>query len=142
MLEFYSILDRFTSMQRIFDTIGFTISSTCVLHCLLAPVTVILLPVFGLTVSQEEVLHEIFLYLIVPSAFIAITMGCRKHRDYSVAILASLGIILLVYAVITHDTNTEQVVKLITLFGSALVVISHVRNFLLCRQNDCNHNHS
>ena len=129
-------------MQKIFDAIGLTVSGTCVMHCLLAPVTVILLPVFGLTVSQEEVLHEIFLYLIVPSAIIAITMGCRKHKDYSVAILATIGIILLVYAVVTHDTNTEQTVKLVTLAGSALVVISHLRNFSLCRQNDCNHEHN
>ncbi len=129
-------------MQKLFDTIGLTISGTCVMHCLFAPVTLILLPVFGLTVSQEEVLHEIFLYLIVPSAIIAITMGCRKHKDYSVAALASIGIILLVYAVITHDTNTEQTVEVLTLFGSAFVVISHLRNFSLCRQNNCNHDHN
>ena len=128
-------------MQKLFDTIGLTISGTCVMHCLFAPVTLILLPVFGLTVSQEEVLHEIFLYLIVPSAIIAITMGCKKHKDYSVAILATTGIILLVYAVVTHDTNTEQTVVLLTLFGSALVVLSHLRNFSLCRQNNCNHDH-
>ena len=128
-------------MQKIFDAIGLTISGTCVMHCLFAPVTLILLPVFGLTISQEEVLHEIFLYLIVPSAIIAITMGCRKHKDYSVAILATTGIILLVYAVVTHDTNSEQTVEVLTLFGSALVVLSHLRNFLLCRQNDCNHEH-
>ena len=128
-------------MQKLFDTIGLTISGTCVMHCLFAPVTLILLPVFGLTVSQEEVLHEIFLYLIVPSAIVAITMGCKKHKDYSVAILATTGIILLVYAVVTHDTNTEQTVEVFTLFGSALVVLSHLRNFLLCRQNDCNHEH-
>tara|TARA_Y100001970_G_scaffold224818_1_gene277236 strand:+ start:276 stop:665 length:390 start_codon:yes stop_codon:yes gene_type:complete len=128
-------------MQKLFDTIGLTISGTCVMHCLFAPVTLILLPVFGLTVSQEEVLHEIFLYLIVPSAIIAITMGCRKHKDYSVAILATTGIILLVYAVVTHDTNTEQTVEVLTLFGSALVVLSHLRNFSLCRQNNCNHDH-
>tara|TARA_B100000941_G_scaffold252297_1_gene199332 strand:- start:43 stop:432 length:390 start_codon:yes stop_codon:yes gene_type:complete len=129
-------------MQKLFDTIGLTISGTCVMHCLFAPVTLILLPVFGLTVSQEEVLHEIFLYLIVPSAIIAITMGCKKHKDYSVAALASIGIILLVYAVITHDTNTEQTVEVLTLFGSAFVVISHLRNFSLCRQNNCNHDHN
>ena len=128
-------------MQKLFDTIGLTISGTCVMHCLFAPVTLILLPVFGLTVSQEEVLHEIFLYLIVPSAIIAITMGCRKHKDYSVAILATTGIILLVYAVVTHDANTEQTVEVLTLFGSALVVLSHLRNFSLCRQNNCNHDH-
>ena len=128
-------------MQKLFDTIGLTISGTCVMHCLFAPVTLILLPVFGLTVSQEEVLHEIFLYLIVPSAIIAITMGCKKHKDYSVAILATTGIILLVYAVVTHDTNTEQTVEVLTLFGSALVVLSHLRNFSLCRQNNCNHDH-
>ena len=128
-------------MQKIFDTIGLTISGTCVMHCLFAPVTLIILPVFGLTVSQEEVLHEIFLYLIVPSAIIAITMGCKKHKDYSVAILATIGIILLVYAVVTHDTNTEQTVEVLTLFGSALVVLSHLRNFSLCRQNNCNHDH-
>tara|TARA_Y100001970_G_C14079538_1_gene773901 strand:+ start:55 stop:444 length:390 start_codon:yes stop_codon:yes gene_type:complete len=129
-------------MQRIFDTIGITISGTCAIHCLMAPVTVIILPLLGLTIVDEHILHEILLYLILPSALIAITMGCRKHKDYSVAALAIIGISLLVYTVVLHDTYNAQLITVMTFIGSTLLVVSHVRNYMLCRKADCQHNHN
>ena len=129
-------------MQRIFDTIGITVSGTCAIHCLMAPVTVIILPLLGLTVVDEHILHEILLYLILPSALIAITMGCRKHKDYSVAALAIIGISLLVYTVVLHDIYDPQLITVMTFIGSTLLVISHVRNYMLCRKADCQHNHN
>ncbi len=129
-------------MQRIFDTIGITVSGTCAIHCLMAPVTVIILPLLGLTIVDEHILHEILLYLILPSALIAITMGCRKHKDYSVAALAIIGISLLVYTVVLHDIYNAQLITVMTFIGSTLLVVSHVRNYMLCRKADCQHNHS
>ncbi len=129
-------------MQRIFDTIGITMSGTCAIHCLMAPVTVIILPLLGLTIVDEHILHEILLYLILPSALIAITMGCRKHKDYSVAALAIIGISLLVYTVVLHDIYDPQLITVMTFIGSTLLVISHVRNYMLCRKADCQHNHN
>jgi len=129
-------------MQRIFDTIGITVSGTCAIHCLMAPVTVIILPLLGLTIVDEHILHEILLYLILPSALIAITMGCRKHKDYSVAALAIIGISLLVYTVVLHDIYNAQLTTVMTFIGSTLLVVSHVRNYMLCRKADCQHNHN
>tara|TARA_B100001113_G_scaffold59599_3_gene45083 strand:- start:92 stop:481 length:390 start_codon:yes stop_codon:yes gene_type:complete len=129
-------------MQRIFDTIGITVSGTCAIHCLMAPVTVIILPLLGLTIVDEHILHEILLYLILPSALIAITMGCRKHKDYSVAALAIIGISLLVYTVVLHDIYNAQLITVMTFIGSTLLVVSHVRNYMLCRKADCQHNHN
>ena len=129
-------------MQRIFDTIGITVSGTCAVHCLMAPVTVIILPLLGLTIVDEHILHEILLYLILPSALIAITMGCRKHKDYSVAALAIIGISLLVYTVVLHDIYNAQLITVMTFIGSTLLVVSHVRNYMLCRKADCQHNHN
>ena len=129
-------------MQRIFDTIGITVSGTCAIHCLMAPVTVIILPLLGLTIVDEHILHEILLYLILPSALIAITMGCRKHKDYSVAALAIIGMSLLVYTVVLHDIYNAQLITVMTFIGSTLLVVSHVRNYMLCRKADCQHNHS
>lgn len=129
-------------MQRIFDTIGITVSGTCMIHCLMAPVTVIILPLLGLTIVDEHILHEILLYLILPSALIAITMGCRKHKDYSVAALAIIGISLLVYTVVLHDIYNAQLTTVMTFIGSTLLVVSHVRNYMLCRKADCQHNHN
>ncbi len=129
-------------MQRIFDTIGITVSGTCAIHCLMAPVTVIILPLLGLTIVDEHILHEILLYLILPSALIAITMGCRKHKDYSVAALAIIGMSLLVYTVVLHDIYNAQLITVMTFIGSTLLVVSHVRNYMLCRKADCQHNHN
>tara|TARA_B100001287_G_C22569528_1_gene475542 strand:+ start:164 stop:490 length:327 start_codon:yes stop_codon:yes gene_type:complete len=108
----------------------------------MAPVTVIILPLLGLTIVDEHILHEILLYLILPSALIAITMGCRKHKDYSVAALAIIGISLLVYTVVLHDIYNAQLITVMTFIGSTLLVVSHVRNYMLCRKADCQHNHN
>jgi len=140
-LDFTGILDKLIAMQRIFDTIGLTVSGTCAIHCLFAPVTVILFPIIGLTVLDEHTFHEIILYFILPCALMAFTMGCRKHKDYSVATLAVIGIFLLISATVLHDMYSSDFIRIITLLGSSLLIVSHIRNYFLCRKADCRHDH-
>ena len=126
-------------MQRIIDKIGITISGVCALHCLFAPITLLLIPIFGLSVTNEHLLHEIFLTLILPTALIAITMGCRRHKDYNVALLAAIGILILFYAVVEHDTLGDIMVRIVSLAGSSVIIFSHIRNYILCQKAGCTH---
>ena len=127
-------------MQKIFDTIGLTSSGICSIHCLYAPVSLILVPLFGVSILDVEIFHEAILYFILPSALIAITMGCRKHKDYRVALLAVTGITILLYATLHHE-SLQGTLELITLTGSLFLVVSHFTNFILCQKAGCTHNH-
>ena len=125
-------------MQRIFDTLGITSSGTCIIHCLYAPVSLILIPIFGISILDVAIFHEAILYFILPSALVAITMGCRKHKDYRVALLAVIGITILLYATLYHE-SLQGILELITLTGGLFLIISHFTNFILCQKAGCSH---
>ena len=126
-------------MQKIIDNLGITISSVCAIHCLLLPVIFLIAP-YSFLASHE--FHEALIYFILPCALVAFVLGCRKHKDTRVAIIGTLGMILLGSALLLHDVhhsdqhNEELITVLITICGSVLLVVSHLRNRKLCLQED------
>ncbi len=126
-------------MQKIIDNLGITISSVCAIHCLLLPAIFLIAP-YSFIASHE--FHETLIYFILPCALIAFVLGCRKHGDMRVAIMGTIGIILLASAVILHETlhgdqHSDSLISvLITIMGSVILIFSHIRNRKLCAQHD------
>ena len=126
-------------MQNIIDNLGITISSVCAIHCLLLPAIFLIAP-YSFIASHE--FHETLIYFILPCALIAFVLGCRKHGDMRVAIMGTIGIILLALAVILHETlhgdqHSDSLISvLITVMGSVILIFSHIRNRKLCAQHD------
>lgn len=141
MLSFlsYTCIIRITPMQKIIDNLGITISSICAVHCVLLPMIFLIAP-YSFLASHE--FHEALIYFILPCAFIAFVLGCRRHKDIKVAAMGTLGIILLGSALLMHDIfhsdqhSEEFTTVLITVLGSILLVLSHLRNRKLCMQED------
>ena len=85
------------------------------------------------------------IYFILPFAAVAFFLGCKKHGDYKVLIMGSIGIILLATSLVIHEVfhseqhSEEFMVILITIAGSVTLIFSHLRNARLCRQEnfDC-----
>ena len=113
-------------MQKIIDSLGITISSVCAIHCVLLPLIFIIAP-YSFLASHE--FHEALIYFILPCALIAFILGCRKHGDIKVAVMGTLGIILLASALLLHDLHShdqhseELATVLITIAGSILLVL-------------------
>ena len=86
--------------------------------------------------------HEALIYFILPCAFIAFVLGCRRHKDLMVAVLGTFGIVLLGSALLMHDVfhgdqhSEEFTTVLITVCGSILLVFSHLRNRKLCMREE------
>ena len=126
-------------MQKIIDNLGITISSVCAIHCLLLPAIFLIAP-YSFIASHE--FHETLIYFILPCALIAFVLGCRKHGDKKVAIMGTIGIVLLASAVILHETfhsdqHSDSLISvLITVMGSVILIFSHIRNRKLCAQHD------
>ena len=148
MLSFlvYICIIRSIGMQKIIDNLGITISAVCAIHCVFLPLIFIIAP-YSFLASHE--FHEALIYFIIPSALVAFVSGCKKHGDKLVALLGSLGIILLIIALTIHNIshaeqhNEEFLSIMITISGSVLLVFSHLRNRKLCMQEkySCHHNY-
>ena len=126
-------------MQKIIDNLGITISSVCAVHCVLLPAIFIIAP-YSFLASHE--FHEALIYFILPCAAVAFTLGCRKHGDIKVAIMGSFGIILLASSILLHEVfhseehSEELTTVLITVAGSIMLILSHLRNRKLCLKEE------
>ena len=126
-------------MQKIIDNLGITISSVCAIHCLLLPAIFIIAP-YSFLASHE--FHEALIYFILPCAAVAFILGCRKHGDVKVAIMGTLGVILLASSLLFHEIfhaeehSEELITVLITIAGSLMLILSHLRNRKLCLREE------
>ena len=126
-------------MQKIIDNLGITVSSVCAIHCVLLPAIFIIAP-YSFLASHE--FHEALIYFILPCAAIAFILGCRKHGDIKVAVMGTLGVMLLASSLLFHDIfhaeehSEELITVLITIAGSVMLILSHLRNRKLCLQED------
>jgi len=126
-------------MQKIIDNLGITISSVCAIHCVLLPAIFIIAP-YSFLASHE--FHEALIYFILPCAVIAFTLGCRKHGDIKVALMGSFGIILLASSILLHEIfhsdehSQELMTVLLTVAGSIMLILSHLRNRKLCLKEE------
>jgi len=126
-------------MQKIIDNLGITISSVCAIHCVLLPAIFIIAP-YSFLASHE--FHEALIYFILPCAAIAFVLGCRKHGDLKVAIMGTLGVMLLASSLLFHEIfhaeehSEELITVLITIAGSIMLILSHIRNRKLCLKEE------
>jgi len=117
---------------------GILLSGLCMLHCLLLPVTLTLLPILGSTWLADESFHFWMLGLIIPTSGLALIIGCRRHRDGVVAWAGTAGLLLLVVtAVIGELTLSESIERWPTLAGGLSLTYAHWRNFRRCQALHC-----
>jgi len=132
------------------DKFGILLSGVCMIHCLVTPVLVTLVPVLSLNVWVEDFLfHQLMLWLVIPTSCIALFLGCRKHKKLSIvgcrkhkklSIVATgiVGItVLLFVAFFGHDLLDESMEKVVMTIGGLIVAASHYLNFRACQSITC-----
>lgn len=121
------------------DKIGVLLSGVCILHCLITPIAITLIPIISLNTFVEDVLfHQLMLWLVLPTSCIALFIGCRKHRDILIAATGIVGmLILIIVAFFGHDLFGISGEKIATSVGGIILAISHTLNFRACQQLIC-----
>jgi hypothetical protein len=120
------------------DRAAIGLSMLCLVHCLALPVLLVLIPPLAALPFAGESFHLILVFMVLPTSIVALFLGCRRHRDWSVLALGSCGVgVLLVAALLGPGLLGEGGEKLVTVIGSILVAVSHVLNFRLCRSHEC-----
>ncbi len=125
-------------MQRSLDILAVSISGLCVVHCVMTPVALIMFLVLSGTLFAQEEFHLFLLWVILPTSGIALFLGCRRHKDRRVLLLASIGLsLLLLAAFFEHGWVGERAGRVLTFLGGAIMAAGHVLNYRQCQNDRC-----
>lgn len=125
------------------DTAAIALSGICLLHCLALPIALTALPIFNIALLDEATFHAILLIFILPISVIALSIGCRQHKDTLTLILGLVGLgILTVMAFFGHDLVGLTGERVGTSIGGVILALAHIQNFRRCREHDCQHEHA
>ena len=120
------------------DKLSITLSMACMLHCLLMPSFLILTSGFLALTIDNELIHKIFLILVIPISLYALISGFQNHKITSYMYLGISGLWLLIFAVFFGEgVFGELAEQVLTFLGSLIVAYSHYQNFKACRKLDC-----
>ncbi len=132
------------NLQVITDKTAISLSLLCAIHCLALPLIVALLPSLAALGLEDEAFHFWMVIAVIPTSVIALTMGCKKHKRYSVLMIGAVGLcILAAAAFLGEDILSEFWEKGLSLIGTTFIAVGHVWNYRLCRQKvncDCPEN--
>ena len=121
------------------DKFGILLSGVCMVHCLVTPVLMTLVPILSLNAWVEDFLfHQLMLWLVIPTSCVALLLGCRKHKNVSIVVTGIVGItVLLFVAFFGHDLLGESMEKWVMTIGGFIVATSHYLNFRACQSITC-----
>ncbi len=127
-------------VRTVADGIGMLGASVCAVHCIAMPTLLVLGAAVPTVFLEDEAFHRLMLWFLVPSAVLAFSLGCWRHRDRWMVLFGALGLTGIVLSgLVLHDLVGELGERLATLGSAALLVVAHTRNYMLCRSRSCRH---
>lgn len=121
------------------DKLAVSASMVCAIHCLFLPVILVVFPALGATLFADDLFHVLLLWLIIPLSVIALSLGCRRHKDLLVAVIGLVGLTFLISASLGHEFLGETNERILTIMGAAVISVGHLQNYRLCRRDECDH---
>ena len=118
------------SSSRYFDRAAIALSAICIVHCLVVPLLVALLPLAAVALGEAGHFHGLMLWLVIPSSFIGFYLGYREHSRAGFGMLGAVGLgLITVAALLGHGQWTSWLEAGISLLGSLILVRAHWINF-------------
>lgn len=120
--------------QAVTDKFSIGLSLMCAIHCLALPVLLALLPSMAILQLDNEAFHLWMVVAVLPTSIYALTLGCKQHKRYQLLIWGSIGLALLVMALVLGvERIGEAGEKILTSLGAGFVAVGHWFNYRLCR---------
>lgn len=116
------------------DGIGILVSGLCMAHCLLLPLAVSSLSVWGIEFLTGEATHQVLVFVLLAVGLLAFIPGYQCHGKFSVVLLAVSALLTLSFAAfVSGDLWGEGAETWLTVLGSSTLVIAHLKNLSFCR---------
>ncbi|MCW8879831.1 MAG: MerC domain-containing protein [Kangiellaceae bacterium] len=124
--------------QILGDKAAISLSIICVIHCLLLPLLVLILPSMATLWFNDETFHQWLLLAVFMSSSFALSKGYRQHKQFSIILWGSFGLSFLFLAsLLGHDKVGELGEQSLTLIGAFIIAIGHIKNYRTCKQHQC-----
>lgn len=125
-------MDNSSAKPAALDQVALLLSGLCLLHCLLLPLLVVIVPFLGQL--GDDHLHAELLLIVVPVSLVALLLGYRRHARRDVIAWGVAGLLtLIVGGTIAHSTYGLLADRSLTVAGSIMLAVTHLRNFRLSR---------
>lgn len=124
-------------VQKTADITGAILSQLCLVHCLLLPVLVGILP--SLSFSEflgGETFHVLVLSLATPVAAFALQQGYRRHGSRRPSVFGTAALVLLWTVFCLEETLNHDLVAAFNVMGGLMMAFAHWQNWNLTK-NDC-----
>ncbi|MEO0500023.1 MAG: MerC domain-containing protein [Pseudomonadota bacterium] len=114
-----------------FDGLATGASLLCLVHCLLLPFVIVLIPSLTTVLTLPEEAHIWALAFAVPTSGIALWLGYFRHRRTWPVMAVMAGLLFLVSGVVAP--STERAETLLTVIGALTLSIGHAMNWRASR---------
>ncbi|PWT99010.1 MAG: hypothetical protein C5B53_05930 [Candidatus Melainabacteria bacterium] len=122
-----------------FDNLGMAASTLCLIHCLLMPFVITMLPIVGWQCLESKHAHHILAAFVFAFAIFAIVPGYLKHRRTSILISTIVGLSLVLIATFLANGVLPESLELpLITVGNLILVATHWQNRKLTA---CDHSH-
>lgn len=133
-----AIKDIMIKASQLGDKFAISLSALCSIHCLATPILLAALPSLTGLALLDEAFHSWMVLAVVPCSLLSLLIGCKEHRQGSVAWLGLLGIaILLAPLVLGHETVGEWGEKALSVVAAIVIALAHWKNYRLCQTERC-----
>ncbi|WP_448664628.1 MerC domain-containing protein [Sphingomonas sp. CJ20] len=117
--------------REIYDGMAIGASILCLIHCLLLPLLIVLVPTLAAFLAVPESFHLWALAFAVPSSVGALGTGYRRHHELRPIVIVIPGIVLLSVGAIA--ASSEWMETALTVPGALLLAIGHAVNWRAMR---------
>jgi len=130
------MMDNSSGRPAVLDQAAVALSGLCLLHCLLLPFIVAVLPFLG--EFRDDHLHAEMLLFVIPVSVVALVLGFRRHRHVGIVVSGAIGLVVLTLGgTIVHSAYGLFADRAMTVAGSITLAITHYRNFRYSRAPTC-----
>jgi hypothetical protein len=129
-----------SKLEQILDKTGIWLSGLCMVHCILTPIVLILLPM--MTFAKSEWVHLVLAGVLPIIAFGAFIPGVRRHKDWAVIKIGLVGLALIIFAALDPFHWLNEITEgAVTSVGSLSLILAHLRNRRNVHCVDPSHSH-
>lgn len=121
------------------DLAGVFASSLCMVHCLVMPIILALLPVLARPLMEHDCLHIGLAGFVLFFCVCAYLPGYMKHKDRRLLYVGAAGLALVFFATFQARYWGEIAEVVILTMGNLLIVFGHLLNRYLLKHQQCNH---
>jgi hypothetical protein len=116
-----------TQKRPVLDGLAIGASTLCLVHCLVLPVVLLLVPTLAAVLAVPEEFHVAALAFALPASIAALLAGLRRHHEIRPAIIVVPGLVLLALGALL--AREEWVETVMTVAGALLLSIGHALNW-------------